>query len=515
MSVTEDRPRMQVPDAALERGRLMIERARWAAAKLAKMDRPAVMTAVDAAAAAGHARAREFAERAVAETGYGVVAHKVLKNEACSKGIVDLYRGEDFVSPRIDPARKMVELPRPAGVIFALVPVTNPVATVFFKCLLALMTRNAIIISPHPAARRVCAEAAKALAAAATAAGAPDGAIQVIEEPTIPLIESLMSDDRVDLIVATGGPAVVKAAYRSGNPALGVGPGNAPVLVDDTADVAAAARRIVESKSFDNSILCTNESTVLAYEAVADRLLAEFRKAGAHVCTTEETARLRSLLFHEDGFNVDVIGKDAAWIAEKAGFRAPGARILVTPVALVQPEEKLVREKLCPVLAFARVGGLDQAIAAARSMMRRAGRGHSAVVHSTNETTILAFAAAVPALRVVVNVGCSLGAAGFDTHLGPSMTIGTGFVGGSSIGDNLTPQHFVQFARIAYNRSEAVPFGRFEGLDPLRLDDLPPAAPHPAVPQLAAIAGGQIPADALRAELRRLILEELNAVLAA
>lgn len=515
MSDFDDRPRMQVPDAALERARLMLERARWAAARLAKMDRPAVMAAVDAAAAAGHARAREFAERAVAETGYGVIAHKIIKNEACSKGIVDLYRNQDFVSPRIDTARKIVELPRPAGVIFALVPVTNPVATVFFKCLLALMTRNAIIVSPHPGARRVCADAAKALAAAATAAGAPDGAIQVLEEPTIPLIETLMSDDRVDLIVATGGPAVVKAAYRSGNPALGVGPGNAPVLVDDTADIAAAAKRIVESKSFDNSILCTNESTVLAYEAVADRLLADMKKAGAHVCTTEETARVRSLLFRDDGFNTAAIGKDAAWIAEKAGFRAPGAKILVTPVALVQPEEKLVREKLCPVLAFARVGGLEQAIACARSMMRRAGRGHSAVVHSTNEATIMAFAAAVPALRVAVNVGCSLGAAGFDTHLGPSMTIGTGFVGGSSIGDNLTPQHFVQFARIAYNKSDAVPFGRFEGLDPLRLDELPPAASPTVVPQLAAITGGQIPADALRAELRRLILEELNAVLAA
>lgn len=512
MSAFDDRPRMQVPDTALERGRLMLERARWAAAKLAKMDRPAIMAAVDAAAAAGHARAREFAERAVAETGYGVVAHKLIKNEACSKGIVDLYRNEDFVSPRIDAARKMVELPRPAGVIFALVPVTNPVATVFFKCLLALMTRNAVIVSPHPGARGVCAEAAKALAAAATAAGAPDGAIQVIEEPTIPLIEALMSDDRIDLIVATGGPAVVKAAYRSGNPALGVGPGNAPVLVDDTADIAAAARRIVESKSFDNSILCTNESTVLAYEGIAERLLADLKKAGAHICTAEETAKVRALLFHEDGFNTAVIGKDASWIAEKAGFRAPGAKILVTPVSLVQPEEKLVREKLCPVLAFARVGGLEQGIASARSMMRRAGRGHSAVVHSTNEATIMAFAAAVPALRVAVNVGCSLGAAGFETHLGPSMTIGTGFVGGSSIGDNLTPDHFVQFSRIAYNKADTVPFGRFEGLDPLRLDEMPPPS---VAPQLTAIAGGQIPADALRAELRRLILEELNAVLAA
>jgi len=509
--VTEQR--LKTPDVDLERARMMLERARWGAAKLQKMDRAAIMAAVDAAAAAGHAKARHYAEWAVRETGYGVVDHKIMKNEACSKDIVDLYRDEDFVSPRIDKAGKIVELPRPAGVIFALVPVTNPVATVFFKTLLALMTRNAIIISPHPGAKEVCADAARTLAEAARAAGAPDGVIQVLDEPTIPLIEAIMSDERVDLIVATGGPSVVKAAYRSGNPALGVGPGNAPVLVDDTADLAVTAKRIVDSKSFDNSILCTNESTVLAFESIADDLLDEMRKAGAHVCTPEEADRVRALLFHDNGFNTEVIGKDASWIAERAGFRAPKAKILVTPVALVQPEEKLVREKLCPVLGFARAGGVDQGVSAARSMMRRSGKGHTAAVHSRNEKTILAYAAAVPALRIVVNTGCSLGAAGFETNLGPSMTIGTGFIGGSSIGDNLTPHHFVHFARIAYNKAASEAFGAFEGLDPLQLEEVP-AATLP--PQLTALPGGdQIDAGALRQELRKIILEELNAALAA
>lgn len=498
-------PRMKTTDAGLERARLMLERARWAAARLAKTDHETTARIVSAAAEAGHAKARHFAEAAVAETGYGVVAHKVQKNEACSKGLFDLYRGEDFVSPRIDPATKSVSLPRPAGVVLALVPVTNPVATVFFKTLLALMTRNAVIVSPHPGAKKVCAEAAKLMADAAVAAGAPDGAVQVIEEPTIPLIEALMQDERVNLIVATGGPAVVGAAYRSGNPALGVGPGNAPVLVDASADPSAAAKRIVASKSFDNSVLCTNESTVLALASVADRLLAELKKAGAHICSAEETEKLRGLMFREQGFNTEVIGKDAAVIAERAGFRAERAKILVTPVSLVQPEERLVREKLCPVLAFARVATVEQAISAARSMMRASGRGHSAAVHSTDERTILAFAAAVPALRIAVNTGCSLGAAGFETHLGPSMTVGTGFVGGSSISDNLTPHHLIQTARIAYNKADAVPFGDFEGLDPLRLEEEPP--------RLTAVAGGQ--PDELREELRRIILEELDAVLAA
>ncbi len=195
-------------------------------------------------------------------------------------------------------ARKIVELPRPAGVIFALIPVTNPIATVYFKTLLALMTRNAIILSPHPGAKACCADAARTLAEAAKAAGAPDGVIQVLAEPNIPLIEKLMSDERVDLIVATGGPSVVKAAYRSGNPAFGVGPGNAPVLVDDSADLKLAAKRIVESKAFDNSILCTNESTVLAFSSIADRLLEAMKAERAHICSKEETREAPRAALH-------------------------------------------------------------------------------------------------------------------------------------------------------------------------------------------------------------------------
>ena len=510
MPETASPPRMQVPDAALETARLKLDAARWAAAKLARLDRAATLKIAEAVAAAGHAKARDYAEQAVRETGYGVVAHKIIKNEACSKGILELYRDEDFVAPRIDAARKIVELPRPAGVVFALIPVTNPIATVYFKTLLALMTRNAIVLSPHPGAKAVCADAAHTLAAAAKAAGAPEGCIQVLEEPTIPVIEAVMADERVDLIVATGGPTVVKAAYRSGNPAYGVGPGNAPVLVDGTGDLAQAAKRIVESKSFDNSILCTNESTLLAFSSIADRLLDTLKAAKAHICTPAETEKVRALLFHEEGFNTAAIGKDASWIAREAGFAAEGAKILVTPVDLVQPEERLVREKLCPVLAFARVDGIEQAISAARSMMRHAGKGHSAAVHSSDERTILAFAAAVPALRVAVNAGCSLGAAGFETDLGPSMTIGTGFAGGSSIGDNLTPRHFLHFARIAYNKEASEVFGSFEGLDPLTL----PAQAVPAPPRLSALPGG-LDDETMRRALRQIILEELNAVLAA
>lgn len=496
---------LKIPDAALEQARMMLERARWGASKFQKLDRTATQRIVNAVAAAAHAKAQHYAEWAVRETGMGVVTHKKLKNEACSKGLAETYATEDFVGPHIDAAKKIVELPRPAGVIFALIPVTNPVATVYFKTILALMTRNAIILSPHPGAKACCADAARMLAEAAKAAGAPDGIIQVLDEPNIPLIEKLIADERIDLVIATGGPSVVKAAYRSGNPAFGVGPGNAPVLVDDTADTKFAAKRIVASKAFDNSILCTNESVVLAFANIADTLLSALKSEGAHICSSEETGKLRDLLFTGTGFNISMIGKDAAVIAKAAGFSAGNAKILVTPVDLVQPEEKLVREKLAPVLAFARVSNIDQAISSARSMMRNSGRGHSAAIHSRNESNIMAFAAALPALRVAVNAGCSLGASGYETHLGPSMTIGTGFVGGSSLSENLTPHHLVQFSRIAYNREEA--FGNFAGLDPL---NLPKVAKSPV-----ALAVSNSDADELRRELRKIILEELNAVLAA
>ena len=502
---------LTVPDAVYEQALLKIERARWAAVKAQKLDREGAQRIARAVAEAAFAKAQFYAEWAVGETGMGVVAHKRLKNEACSRGLFELYGGEDFVSPRIDVARKIVELPRPAGVIFALIPVTNPVATLYFKTLMALMTRNAIILSPHPGAKAVCADAARMMMAAARAAGAPDGIIQVIDEPTIPLIERLIADDRIDLVIATGGPAVVKAAYRSGNPAFGVGPGNAPVLVDDTANIKLAARRIVTSKSFDNSVLCTNESTLLAFRTIADDLLAALKAEGAYICTTQDCNKLRQLLFRPEGFNAAMIGKDAGLIAREAGFEAPGAKILLAPVALVQPEEPLVREKLCPVLAFARVDGIDQAISCARSMMRTAGRGHSAAIHSSREVTIMAYAAALPALRVAVNAGCSLGSAGYETHLGPSMTIGTGFAGGSSLSENLTPHHLLHFARIAYNKDAAESFGAFAGLDPLHLPRATslPAATHPGA--LAAAAD----LDLLRRELRRIILEELSALRAA
>jgi acyl-CoA reductase-like NAD-dependent aldehyde dehydrogenase len=406
------------------------------------------------------------------------------------------------VSARIDTDARIVELPRPAGVVLALTPSTNPIATVFFKVLLGLMTRNAVVVSPHPMAREVSADAVHTLAAAAVAAGAPDGCVQVVEEPTIPLIEALMSDPTTDVILATGGVAVVRAAYRSGNPAIGVGPGNVPVLVDHTADLAAAARRLADSKAFDNSILCTNESCVIVEEPIAADFERELGRNGAQVLNEADTAAVRDALYPEGRISLELVGKNAQALAEAAGIRVPAqTRVLVAPFPLVVPEEPLAREKLFPLLGLVRVPDARRGIDAALAMLRIGGAGHSAVIHSNDPRTIMAYGAAVRVLRVAVNVGGSTGSAGLDTNLAPTMTIGTGFFGRSSLGENLEPRHLVNWTRIAYTNDPAEVFGDFAGLEPWSTSAASTTVAVPDFPPDVALA---------REEIRRVLLEELR-----
>jgi acetaldehyde dehydrogenase/alcohol dehydrogenase len=520
--------------AGVPRARAMLQQAEWAARAFARYDKAAVDRIVHAAAEAGAAKAREYAEWAVAETGFGVAGHKVIKNLACSTGLVETYAGHDYVTPRFDPVSKIVEVPRPAGVVLALTPSTNPVATVFFKCLLALMTRSVVVVSPHPLARGCCADAARTLAAAAVAAGAPDGVIQAVDEPSVPLINALMTDERTQVIVATGGVPVVRAAYSSGTPAIGVGPGNIPVLVDATADLAKAARRIVDSKSFDNSILCTNESVLIVEEAAAAAFLRHAKREGAHLLDAAGTARVAALLFPGGRFDIRFVGKDATQIAAEAQVAVPGStRVLLAPVSFVVPEEPLAHEKLCPVLGLVKVPNAQRGIDAARAVLRICGRGHSAAIHSSDPRTIMEYGASLEVLRVSVNAGNSLGSSGIETNLAPSMTVGTGYFGRSSVADNLQPKHFVQWTRLAYNSDPAEPFGNFAGLIPWSA----PAGPVPPYPlasnmpgAVAATGTGPVPPPritlndphgplpavapahdvaALREEIRRLVIEEL------
>ena len=484
------------------RARMMLDRARWAATAFATFDRERTRRAVEAVAEAAYQKAERFAIAAVEETGMGVVEHKRRKNEACSRGIVERYAVGDYVDAQIDAEAKIVSVPKPAGVVLALTPSTNPIATVYFNVILALMTRNAVVVSPHPLARRVSADAVHLLAEAAVSAGAPDGCLQVVEEPTIPLIEALMSDRSVDVIVATGGTAVVRAAYRSGNPSLGVGPGNVPALVDATADVARAAACLADSKAFDNSILCTNESVAIVEERVADALQRELERHGAHVLDAAEADRTRAALYPDGRIETRLAGKDAAALAAAAEIRVPaGTRVLVAPFRVIVPEEPLALEKLFPLLGLVRVPDAARGIDAARALLRVGGAGHSAVIHSRDPRTILAFGAAVRVLRVAVNAPGSTGSSGLETNLAPTMTVGTGFFGRSALTDNLHPRHLTQWTRLAYNSDPAEPFGDFGDLEPWSVrPELAPVTTAPVQPD------GELTRD----DLRRMILDELR-----
>lgn len=507
MTADPNAARLVVPDPAIATAHMKISRAHWAVRQFGKANRETVLKVAEAVARAGHAQAGHYADWAVRETGFGVVEHKKLKNELSTLPLLDYYRDLDLVSPRILPDAKMVELPKPAGVVFALTPATNPIATLYYKAMLAILSRNAIVFSPHPAARECSVAAAKTLADAAEAAGAPVGLIQCIEQPSVPLVQEVMASDKVAVIMATGGGPMVRAAYSSGNPAMGVGPGNAVAYVDPSAKVDATAKRLVDSKSFDNSVLCTNESVVLTLDANRANMERALRSAGAHLCNEADTDKLRAYLFTDHGFNVAAIGKSATWIADKAGIRVnPSARILVPVLSAPGQDDLLLREKLCPVLTLASAVDFQQAMTIAAQILKRGG-GHSAAFHGEAPDRLLQFANALPVYRVVVNAPCSQGAAGFATHLPPSFMIGTGFAGRSSVGENVGPQHLVHWTRIAYNSDASVPFEHF---DLSVLDSkLPnrPAQAH-AAPR-APIAPSALEGSD-RDMLRQLILEELR-----
>ena len=505
----------------------ILERARWASQIYQRYDRDTTQAITEAVARVAHSKAGEYAEWAVAETGFGVVEHKKLKNEFSSMGLFDYYRDWDFVNPRIDEEQKIVELPRPAGVVFALAPSTNPIATVFFKVLSALMTRNAIVFTPHPAARECCIDAVDTLSAAAHEAGAPDGIIQVVRKPTVPLIEEFMGSDKTDVILATGGSAMVRAAYSSSNPAIGVGPGNAPAFVDASADLKQAAENLIESKSFDNSVLCTNESVVITVQSIDDALQRALKSAGAHICSEDETNSLRRYLFHERGFNIEAIGRDASWIAQQAGFKINSrSKILITPINKIGVDEDLSREKLCPVLGYYVANSKSQAIAQARGLLKMAGAGHSASIHCKDPQTTIDYASAVESYRVVVNAPCSQGAAGFATNLLPSFTIGTGFFGRSSIGENIGPQHLLHWTKIAYNSDPSEAMGDYSATNMSYKGPLVKApadgvhdyggqslrTPHKQLPFSGSSKSTE---DKMRDDIRKIIIEELQAALKA
>ena len=409
---------------------------------------------VEGMALAIEPEAERLARLAVEETGYGNVADKRIKNLFNSLSVAEWLRNVRTLGVLWrDEAEKVAAIGEPMGVVAALIPVTNPTSTVIFKTLSAVKAGNAIVCAPHPRGVRCGVETAAVLARAAEQAGAPAGLVQCLDEVTIQGTEELMRHRRTSVVMATGGSAMVRAAYSSGKPTLAVGPGNVPVFVHRSVadDLGEVAERIIVSKSFDYGTACVAEQSVIADAPVARGLRHELKLRGAYFCTSAEAARLAPVLFDRRGAPVvENVGQPAKRLASLAGFDVPPrTRVLVAEPAGIGREAPLSAEKLAPVLAWYEAADAAAGIAAAEAVVRFGGWGHTAVVHARDPEVVAAFGR-VATGRVLVNTPAIAGGMGFSTGLEPSFMLGTGTWSGSIVSDNVTALHLINIKRIAY-----------------------------------------------------------------
>ncbi len=415
-----------------------------------------------AATAANRARI-PLARLAVEETGMGVLEDKVIKNHYAAEYIYNAYKDTRTCGViEEDPAFGIRRIAEPLGVIAAVIPTTNPTSTAIFKTLLALKTRNGIIISPHPRAKGATIAAAKLVLEAAVAAGAPQGIIDWVDAPTLELTNRAMRE--ADIILATGGPGMVRAAYSSGRPAIGVGAGNTPAVIDSSADVLLAVSSIIHSKTFDNGMICASEQSVIVLDDVYERVRAEFAARGCYFLSGDETDRVRRTILINGSLNARIVGQSACTIAEMAGVDVPaGTKILIGEVESVEPAEEFAHEKLSPVLAMYRAATFEEAAAKAERLVEDGGLGHtsSLYVDAVNcRERIAAFAARMKTCRVLVNTPSSHGGIGdlYNFKLAPSLTLGCGSWGGNSVSENVGVKHLLNIKTVAERRENMLWF---------------------------------------------------------
>ncbi len=409
-----------------------------------------------AAMAANNARIR-LAKMAVAETGMGIVEDKVIKNHFASEYIYNQYKDERTCGIiEQDHGFGITKVAEPIGIVAAIVPTTNPTSTAIFKALIALKTRNGIIFSPHPRAKNCTIEAARIVLEAAVQAGAPEGIIGWIDEPSVELSNSVMSES--DLILATGGPGMVKAAYSSGRPAIGVGAGNTPAIIDETAHVRMAVSSVLLSKSFDNGVICASEQSVLVLDSVYDEVRKEFDERGAYILKKKEVEALRKVIMVDGKLNANIVGQPAYKIAAMAGVTVPEeTKVLIGEVTSVELEEPFSHEKLSPVLAMYRVKTFDEALDKAARLIELGGLGHTSVLYTdqtTQQERIAKFGARMKTGRTIINMPSSQGAIGdlYNFKLAPSLTLGCGSWGGNSISENVGVKHLINVKSVAERR---------------------------------------------------------------
>ncbi len=424
-----------------------------------------------------------LAKMAVEETGMGIVEDKVIKNNYASEYIYNAYKDTKTCGViEEDKAFGIKKIADPIGVVAAVIPTTNPTSTAIFKCLLALKTRNAIIISPHPRAKGSTIAAAKLVLEAAVAAGAPEGIIDWIDVPSLEMTNTVMKE--ADIILATGGPGMVKAAYSSGKPALGVGAGNTPAIIDDTADILLAVNSIIHSKTFDNGMICASEQSVIVMESIYDAVKEEFAARGCYFLDPAETEKVRKTILINGALNAKIVGQKAARIAELAGVTVPaGTKILIGEVESVELSEEFAHEKLSPVLAMYKAENFEDALKKAEQLVADGGYGHTSSVY-LNEVTetekLSEFAARMKTCRILVNTPSAHGGIGdlYNFKLAPSLTLGCGSWGGNSVSENVGVKHLVNIKTVAERRENMLWFRAPEkvyikkGCLPVALDEL-------------------------------------------
>ncbi len=406
-----------------------------------------------AMAEAAYANAERLAKMAADETGYGVPEHKTLKNTLCSKILWESIKDIPTVGViHHDPLHKVYDIAWPVGIIAALIPSTNPTSTTIFKTIIAVKARNGIIITPHPSAIKSCIETTRILVEAAERAGMPQGLVGCMTRVSLGGTQELMKHKYIDLILATGGSEMVRVAHSVGKPAYGVGPGNVPVYVDRSADVARAARYIVASKAFDHSVICATEQAVVADRPIAAKLEELMKAEGAYFVDKTQAQALTKLLFSPGPLiNPKTVGKSPQQLAQMCGISVPAsARVLVAKLNEVGEREPLSAEKLTTVLGWYEVDGWEAGCERCIELIRHGGRGHSLVIHAQDDRIIMEFGLQKPVFRILVNTFGTLGAVGFTTGVPISMTLGPGGEGRAITGDNITVKHMYNIKRLAY-----------------------------------------------------------------
>lgn len=442
---------------ARQEARCLAKQAFEAQQKLCRMSQQELDSITEAVSASFQAAAGELAQLAVEETGFGNVKDKTTKNLFASKTVLEAIRPMKTVGVlKEDPREKLWEVGVPMGVIAAIVPSTNPTSTVCYKALIALKSGNTVVFSPHPKAIRCTVKAAAIVAQAAEKAGAPAGSVGCLTIPSMAGCQELMSSEYTRLILATGGPGMVKAAYSSGKPAIGVGAGNGPAYIHRSADVEQAVKNIVDSKTFDNGTVCASEQSIIVEKDMEEKVKIAAAGQGCYFMNKEEAGALAKLLFKPTGgLNPEIVGKSAVYLAEKAGFHVPKfTKVLIAREQEAGPTRPYSMEKLCPVLAFFVMENEDAVLEKAIEVLSHEGSGHTFALHAGDMDVVKKFALQIPVSRFLVNTPAALGGIGATTGLFPALTLGCGAVGGSSSSNNISPMDLINIRRVAWGQKE-------------------------------------------------------------